>query len=109
LEQQEEPWGRFFPTIKEKAPAGFGGASSMQGLKTRDCPAQALELAFPVACESLVVPTMANQKDKPIIEPTTKARAGVTGHNVRYVLLFGLVGVIIAFLIIGLYFYGVRF
>jgi hypothetical protein len=25
------------------------------------------------------------------------ARQGVTGHNVRYVLLFGLVGVIIAF------------
>jgi hypothetical protein len=24
---------------KEKAPAGFGGASSLQGLKTRDCPA----------------------------------------------------------------------
>jgi hypothetical protein len=50
---------------------------------------------------------MANQKDKPTIEPTTKARAGVTGHNVRYVLAFGLAGVIIAFLIIGLYFYGV--
>jgi hypothetical protein len=29
--------------------------------------------------------------------PTVKARAGVTGHNVRYVLAFGLVGVIIAF------------
>jgi hypothetical protein len=43
---------------------------------------------------------MANRKDKPTIEPTTKARAGVTGHNVRYVLAFGLVGVIIAFLIL---------
>jgi hypothetical protein len=30
-----------------------------------------------------------------------------TGHNVRYVLAFGLGG--IAFLIIGLYFYGVQF
>ena len=29
--------------------------------------------------------------------PTNKARAGVTGHNVRYVLAFGLAGVIIAF------------
>lgn len=29
--------------------------------------------------------------------PTNKARAGVTGHNVRYVLGFGLVGVIVAF------------
>ena len=29
--------------------------------------------------------------------PTDKARAGVTGHNVRYVLAFGLGGVIVAF------------
>jgi hypothetical protein len=29
--------------------------------------------------------------------PTDKARAGVTGHNVRYVLAFGLAGVIVAF------------
>jgi hypothetical protein len=52
---------------------------------------------------------MADRKDKPTIEPTTKARSGVTGHNVRYVLACGLAGVIIAFLIIGLYFFGVRF
>ena len=52
---------------------------------------------------------MANQKDMPTIEATTKARAGVTGYNVRYVLAYGLAGVIIAFLIIGLYFYGVKF
>jgi len=50
---------------------------------------------------------MANQKDVPTIKPTTKARGGVTGHNVRYVLAFGVAGVIIAFLIIGLYFYGI--
>ena len=42
-----------------------------------------------------------NHKDVPKIKPTTKARGGVTGHNVRYVLAFGLGGVIIAFLIIG--------
>jgi hypothetical protein len=29
--------------------------------------------------------------------PTDKARAGVTGHNVRYVLAFGLAGVVVAF------------
>ena len=51
---------------------------------------------------------MANHKDVPKIKPT-KARGGVTGHNVRYVLAFGLGGVIIAFLIIALYFYGVQF
>ena len=29
----------------------------------------------------------------------------MTGHHVRYVLAFGLAGVIIAFVVIGLYFY----
>ena len=28
---------------------------------------------------------------------TTRARQGVTGHNVRYVLTFGIIGVVIAF------------
>jgi hypothetical protein len=30
-----------------------------------------------------------------------KARAGVTGHNVRYVLGFGLAGVVVAFAVVG--------
>ncbi len=34
--------------------------------------------------------------------PTVEARAGVTGHNVRYVLGFGLAGVILAFVIVML-------
>jgi hypothetical protein len=37
-------------------------------------------------------------------KPTVKTRGGVTGHNVRYVLAFGLAGVIIAFLLIAFYF-----
>jgi hypothetical protein len=52
---------------------------------------------------------MIQESDPPEIKTKTKARAGVTGHHVRYVLAFGLAGVIIAFLIIGLYFFGVRF
>jgi hypothetical protein len=32
--------------------------------------------------------------------PTDKARAGVTGHHVRYVLAFGLGGIIVAFAIL---------
>ena len=32
-----------------------------------------------------------------------EARAGVTGHNVRYVLAFGLAGVVAAFAAIGIY------
>jgi hypothetical protein len=38
---------------------------------------------------------------------TNKARAGVTGHNVRYVLGFGLAGIIAAFIVMGvLYGFG---
>lgn len=36
----------------------------------------------------------------------TEARAGVTGHNVRYVLAFGLAGVIILFGILLFAFFG---
>ena len=42
--------------------------------------------------------------DKSVVETTTEARAGVTGHNVRYVLIFGLGGVIVAFTVILMYF-----
>ena len=37
---------------------------------------------------------------------TNQVRAGVTGHNVRYVLAFGLLGVIIAFAAIGFYYWS---
>jgi hypothetical protein len=40
---------------------------------------------------------MPQHADKHGVETTTEARAGETGHNVRYVLTFGLCGVIIAF------------
>jgi len=47
---------------------------------------------------------MPQHPDKPIVETSTDARAGVTGHNVRYVLLFSLGGVIIAFAALFWYF-----
>ena len=37
---------------------------------------------------------------------TTEARAGVTGHNVRYVLYFGLAGVVLAFALIYAVFFA---
>ena len=37
-----------------------------------------------------------SQDNKPEVVTTIEARSGVTGHNVRYVLLFGLGGVIVA-------------
>jgi hypothetical protein len=44
--------------------------------------------------------------ERPTLKPTNQARQGVTGHNVRYVLLIGLVGVVVAFLIIYLMYFG---
>jgi len=38
-----------------------------------------------------------NDEASPEVLNTTRARQGVTGHNVRYVLAFGLVGVVIVF------------
>lgn len=49
---------------------------------------------------------MPQHPDKPVVETTTDARAGETGHNVRYVLIFGVGGVIIAFAVIGWYLAG---
>jgi hypothetical protein len=44
------------------------------------------------------------QGDGMIVKSTDEARAGVTGHRVRYVLVFGLAGVILAFAALGVYF-----
>jgi hypothetical protein len=38
--------------------------------------------------------------------PARRARQGVTGHNVRYVLGFGLAAIIVAFIIVYLIFFG---
>ncbi len=46
-----------------------------------------------------------NEDYVPSVISANESRAGVTGHHVRYVLAFGLAGVIIAFVVIGLYFY----
>jgi len=40
---------------------------------------------------------MPHTENERIVESTTEARAGVTGHNVRYVLLIGTIAVIILF------------
>ena len=46
----------------------------------------------------------ANDEDVPVKVSKTQARGGVTGHNVRYVLYFGLIGVIVAFIALGIYY-----
>jgi len=43
--------------------------------------------------------------ETPIVRTTTEAREGVTGHNVRYVLLIGTVSVIVIFAALWLYYF----
>ena len=43
--------------------------------------------------------------ERPIVKTTTETRQGVTGHNVRYVLLWGTLGVIVVFAGIWLYYF----
>jgi hypothetical protein len=45
-----------------------------------------------------------HQGEMPVVKSTDDARAGVTGHQVRYVLGFGLAGIVLAFLVLGVYF-----
>lgn len=40
------------------------------------------------------------------VVPTPQARQGVTGHNVRYVLAFGIAGIVVAFIIVYLIYFG---
>jgi len=43
--------------------------------------------------------------EQPVI-PTPRARQGVTGHKVRYVLGFGIAAVVAAFLIVYVVYFG---
>jgi len=43
------------------------------------------------------VETRRSETESAEVVNTTRARQGVTGHNVRYVLAFGIVGVVIVF------------
>lgn len=42
----------------------------------------------------------------PVVVSKTRARQAVTGHNVRYVLGFGLAGVVVAFAIVYFVFFA---
>jgi hypothetical protein len=50
--------------------------------------------------------TMAKLEDGRVVESATEARAGVTGHNVRYVLTFGILGVAVLFAVVYMYFFA---
>jgi hypothetical protein len=46
------------------------------------------------------------EREQRIVKSATEAREGVTGHNVRYVLLASMVGIVIAFGVLLLYFFA---
>jgi hypothetical protein len=47
-----------------------------------------------------------HDSDHRTIVSTQEAREGVTGHNVRYVLGFGLVGIVIAFAVLYILYFA---
>jgi len=47
--------------------------------------------------------------EQPVVKNPVRARGAVRGHNVRYVLAISLIGTIVAFVIIAIYFGVVRF
>lgn len=49
---------------------------------------------------------MPRVENNQVVETATEARAGATGHNVRYVLLFGTMAVIALFAIVYLAFFS---
>ncbi len=51
------------------------------------------------------MPEQSEQRAAPVVT-ADRARQATTGHNVRYVLGFGLAGIVIAFVIIYLIFFG---
>ncbi len=48
---------------------------------------------------------MAKLEDGHIVQSATEARAGETGHNVRYVLAFGTIGVAVLFAVVYVFFF----
>jgi hypothetical protein len=56
--------------------------------------------------DNRVIEPRGPQSEQRPVMPATRARQGVTGHNVRYVLGFGLLGVIVAFTLIWLIFFA---
>ena len=46
------------------------------------------------------------ERDQRIVKSATEAPEGVTGHNVRYVLIVSLLGVVLVFVALWLYFFA---
>ena len=52
------------------------------------------------------MPTPSRDSERPIVETTTQARQGVTGHNVRYVLMASTLAVVVAFALIYTFYFS---
>jgi hypothetical protein len=67
-------------------------------------------LRFPILHEGVAMETRSAEQSsdtgKPMEKSADEAREGVVGHNVRYMLRFGLAGVILAFAIVYGYFFA---
>jgi hypothetical protein len=50
--------------------------------------------------------TTPHRSDEHAVVPTTQARQGVTGHNVRYVLVVGTAAIVVLFVIVYLAFFN---
>jgi hypothetical protein len=46
-----------------------------------------------------------SKQDGTLVETAAEARSGVTGHGVRYVLAWGMLGVVVAFAVVYLLFF----
>jgi hypothetical protein len=62
----------------------------------------ALRNTFPASDPVAMLEPAGTSPERPVVETEVEARQGVTGHNVRYVLAYGLAGVVIAFIVIYL-------
>jgi hypothetical protein len=63
-------------------------------------PAPSRNCRFAIKETTMSSPHDISQAEPRIVRSTVEARKGVSGHNVRYVLGFGIVAVVIAFAVI---------
>jgi hypothetical protein len=84
------------PNARAPSPASRSGARDNGALD------EALSNTFPASDPVAILEPAGSAPERPVVETETEARQGVTGHNVRYVLGYGIIGTIIAFVIIYL-------
>jgi hypothetical protein len=64
----------------------------------------AVPLQGDAAPEENLMSNVFGARTHPVTTSTNKARGGITGHHVRYVLAFGLTGIVFGFILVALFF-----